>query len=259
MSCRQLARAGLFLAAGGRDPSTGHSVVRPARARRINALMLTCGHYDGSGDFAYQVGLPGKSGVGGGILAVAPGHASIAVWSPGLNQIGNSLLGTVALELLTRRTGWSVFGLTAAQRLRSAPDDGEQHHRRRWSRSPARRQSRWSPSPAARTGRRRDRRRRRRPTRFSTSPCPRSSPSRRPSRRSARRSESSASPVRLPIPPRSRGAQPIPSIPRPSRRPRKRDQARRIITPAPRREQDPTSRRRALPKTQTPRPVRSGS
>ena len=85
-------------------------MVQPARARRINALMLTCGHYDGSGDFAYRVGLPGKSGVGGGILAIAPGHAAIAVWSPGLNATGNSLLGTAALELLARRTGWSVFG-----------------------------------------------------------------------------------------------------------------------------------------------------
>ena len=110
MSCRQLARAGLFLAAGGRNPLTGHSVVRPARARRINALMLTCGHYDASGDFAYRVGLPGKSGVGGGILAIAPGRAAITVWSPGLDAYGNSLLGTRALELLAQRTGWSVFG-----------------------------------------------------------------------------------------------------------------------------------------------------
>jgi glutaminase len=110
MSCRQLARAGLFLAADGRSPLTGHSVVRPARARRINALMLTCGHYDGSGDFAYRVGLPGKSGVGGGILAIAPRRAAIAVWSPGLDAYGNSLLGTRALELLAQRTGWSVFG-----------------------------------------------------------------------------------------------------------------------------------------------------
>jgi glutaminase len=110
MSCRQLARAGLFLAAGGRDPLAGHRVVPAARARRINALMLTCGHYDGSGDFAYHVGLPGKSGVGGGILAVAPDRAAIAVWSPGLNAVGNSLLGSVALEMLAQRTGWSVFG-----------------------------------------------------------------------------------------------------------------------------------------------------
>jgi glutaminase len=110
MSCHQLARAGLFLAAGGRNPLTGLAVVRPERARRINALMLTCGHYDGSGDFAYRVGLPGKSGVGGGILAVAPGRAAIAAWSPGLDATGNSLLGSRALELLAQRTGWSVFG-----------------------------------------------------------------------------------------------------------------------------------------------------
>ncbi len=110
MTCTQLAHAGLFLAAAGRNPVTGHTVVPRQRARRINALMLTCGHYDGSGDFAYRVGLPGKSGVGGGILAVAPGKASVAVWSPGLNHNGNSLLGSVALEMLAHRTGWSVFG-----------------------------------------------------------------------------------------------------------------------------------------------------
>ncbi|KXF77485.1 glutaminase A [Paramesorhizobium deserti] len=110
MSCRQLARAGLYLAAGGRNPVLDSRVVSRERARRINALMLMCGHYDASGDFAYRVGLPGKSGVGGGILAVAPGKASIAVWSPGLNEYGNSLVGTAALELLAQRTGWSVFG-----------------------------------------------------------------------------------------------------------------------------------------------------
>jgi glutaminase len=110
MSCRQLAMAGRFLAHNGRNPSTGLSVVQPERARRINALMLMCGHYDGSGEFAYRVGLPGKSGVGGGILAIAPGKASIAVWSPGLDASGNSRLGRIALELLTKRLGWSVFG-----------------------------------------------------------------------------------------------------------------------------------------------------
>jgi glutaminase len=111
MSCRQLATAGRFLAHLGRNPDTGHSVVQPERARRINALMLTCGHYDGSGEFAYRVGLPGKSGVGGGILAVAPGKASIAVWSPGLDPSGNSHLGRLALEALTKRLGWSIFGM----------------------------------------------------------------------------------------------------------------------------------------------------
>jgi glutaminase len=110
MTCRQLSHAGLFLAAGGRNPMTGHTVVSRDRARRINALMLTCGHYDGSGDFAFRVGLPGKSGVGGGILVVAPGKASVAVWSPGLNENGNSLLGSLALEMLAQRTGWSIFG-----------------------------------------------------------------------------------------------------------------------------------------------------
>ncbi|OLP43363.1 glutaminase [Rhizobium oryziradicis] len=110
MNCVQLSRAGLYLANRGTNPLTGFSVVSPKRARRINALMLTCGHYDGSGDFAYHVGLPGKSGVGGGIMAIAPGKASIAVWSPGLNKVGNSALGSEALEMLATRTGWSVFG-----------------------------------------------------------------------------------------------------------------------------------------------------
>ncbi|MEP9400853.1 glutaminase [Sphingomonas sp. VNH70] len=109
MSCRQLALAGRYLMAGGVNPSTGRHVVSAQRARRINALMLTCGHYDGSGEFAFRVGLPGKSGVGGGILAIVPGVASIAVWSPGLNERGNSQLGTLALERLVQRTGWSVF------------------------------------------------------------------------------------------------------------------------------------------------------
>jgi len=110
MTCRQLARAGLFLAAGGRDPIAGARVVAASRARRINAVMLTCGHYDASGDFAFRVGLPGKSGVGGGILAIAPGKASVCVWSPGLDANGNSLLGAEALEMLATRAGWSVFG-----------------------------------------------------------------------------------------------------------------------------------------------------
>lgn len=110
MNCRQLAHAGLFLVSDGINRSTGVRVVSAQRARRINSLMMMCGHYDGSGEFAYRVGLPGKSGVGGGILAIAPGKASIAVWSPGLDRIGNSKLGTQALELLVQRTGWSVFG-----------------------------------------------------------------------------------------------------------------------------------------------------
>jgi glutaminase len=109
MSCRQLARAALYLAFDGVDPCTGDAITVASRARRINALMLTCGHYDNSGDFAFRIGLPGKSGVGGGILAIAPGHGAIAVWSPGLNAAGTSLAGAIALEKLVERTGWTIF------------------------------------------------------------------------------------------------------------------------------------------------------
>jgi glutaminase len=110
MSCRQLAMAGRYLMCGGRRaPDTSDTIISQQRANRILALMMMCGHYDGSGEFAYRVGLPGKSGVGGGILAIAPGVASIAVWSPGLNPQGNSQLGAIALERLIELTGWSVF------------------------------------------------------------------------------------------------------------------------------------------------------
>jgi glutaminase len=109
LSCRQLAMAGRYLMFDGRHPDTAEQIVEPLLARRINALMLMCGHYDGSGEFAFRVGIPGKSGVGGGILAIVPGKASIAVWSPGLNSRGNSKLGSKALERLADATGWSVF------------------------------------------------------------------------------------------------------------------------------------------------------
>ena len=105
MSVRQLAMAGRFLIETPKFPR----MILPQRIRRLNTLMLTCGHYDGSGDFAYRVGLPAKSGVGGGILAIVPGKASIAVWSPGLNRYGNSLKGTQAMAILARAMGWSIF------------------------------------------------------------------------------------------------------------------------------------------------------
>lgn len=105
MSCVQLALAGRTIAGLG-----GTRMLTPLKARRINALMMMCGHYDGSGDFAFRVGLPGKSGVGGGILLVAPGRASIAIWSPGLNGYGNSQVGTLVAERLARKMQWSVFG-----------------------------------------------------------------------------------------------------------------------------------------------------
>lgn len=104
-----LSQAGLFLARtrleGGDDDRE-----RALRMRKLLALMMTCGHYDGSGDFALRVGLPAKSGVGGDILALVPDVAAIAVWSPNLDQHGNSILGVRALEMLVHRTGWSVFG-----------------------------------------------------------------------------------------------------------------------------------------------------
>ncbi|MCB2109991.1 MAG: glutaminase [Defluviimonas sp.] len=106
MTTAQLARAGRFLIGAEGMPR----LVSPERVRRINALMMTCGHYDASGDFAFRTGLPGKSGVGGGILVIAPGRAAIAVWSPGLTDQGNSKLGTEAVERLAKATGWSVFG-----------------------------------------------------------------------------------------------------------------------------------------------------
>ncbi len=108
MSCVGLCRAFTFLATGGRAPS-GETVVEARQAKRLNAVMLTCGVYDEAGDFAYRVGLPAKSGVGGGIVAVLPGQFVATTWSPGLGKKGNSLAGTMALELLTTKTGTSIF------------------------------------------------------------------------------------------------------------------------------------------------------
>ena len=99
MTCEQLARAALFLVTNGVKLTSGETVTSKQRTKRINSLMMMCGHYDGSGEFAFRVGLPGKSGVGGGIMAVAPSKASIAVWSPGLDNVGNSRLGTIALYI----------------------------------------------------------------------------------------------------------------------------------------------------------------
>ena len=109
MSTEQLAKAFLFLANGGVNPLNGEVVVGTRDAKRINAIMLTCGFYDESGDFAYRVGMPGKSGVGGGIVAVIPGKLSIAVWSPELNAHGNSYRGIATLADFTTELGISVF------------------------------------------------------------------------------------------------------------------------------------------------------
>lgn len=109
MTTAQLATAFLFLANRGINPQNGEQVISTRSAKRINALMLTCGLYNESGDFAYRVGLPGKSGVGGGIVAVIPGELSIAVWSPELNANGNSYRGISTLEDFTTELGISVF------------------------------------------------------------------------------------------------------------------------------------------------------
>lgn len=108
MSCADLARACGFLARHGRRAS-GERLLTRSQAKQVNAIMLTCGTYDAAGEFAYRVGLPGKSGVGGGIVAVIPNRCGLCVWSPGLDARGNSVAGVEALDRFTTLTGLSVF------------------------------------------------------------------------------------------------------------------------------------------------------
>lgn len=109
MSCSEIATACFFLANGGSSYPRGDAVLSTSQAKYLNAIMLTCGTYDAAGDFAYRVGLPAKSGVGGGIVATLPGSYSVCVYSPGLDDHGNSLIGAKALELLTTYSGRSLF------------------------------------------------------------------------------------------------------------------------------------------------------
>ncbi|WP_263081221.1 glutaminase [Endozoicomonas sp. Mp262] len=109
MSCIDLARAFRFLAQDGAHPFREEEVVSRLQARRINSLMMTCGTYDEAGEFAFRVGLPCKSGVGGGIVAIMPGEMSICVWGPELGAKGNSIAGMRALEFFVQKTGHSVF------------------------------------------------------------------------------------------------------------------------------------------------------
>lgn len=109
MSCIDLARAFCFLANDGFCKHSGEQVLSARQTQQVNSIMATSGLYDEAGNFAYRVGLPGKSGVGGGIVAVVPGQYTICVWSPELNAAGNSLAGMAVLELLSERIGWSVF------------------------------------------------------------------------------------------------------------------------------------------------------
>ena len=109
MNCVELAEAFLFLANGGVMPKTKVRILTKRQVKRINALMMTCGLYDAVGEFAYSVGLPGKSGIGGGIVTVLPNKFTACVWSPELDKSGNSLVGVQALKRLTTKVGMSVF------------------------------------------------------------------------------------------------------------------------------------------------------
>jgi glutaminase len=108
MSCKELAHAFYCFSNEGKTRE-GISILTPSQAKRLNAVMQTCGFYDESGEFTYKVGLPGKSGIGGGIVALLPNHFTVATWSPKLNKKGNSELGMHTLELLTTKTGLSIF------------------------------------------------------------------------------------------------------------------------------------------------------
>ena len=108
MSCKQLCNT-FYLFANRGVCKQGVNYLSLSQIKRINAIMLTCGFYDEAGEFAFEVGLPGKSGVGGGIIALLPKQFVIATWSPGLNQKGNSLLGMEALEQFTSKTQLSIF------------------------------------------------------------------------------------------------------------------------------------------------------
>jgi len=109
MSCKQLAKAFMIFANEGKIVGTQEKILKAKSTKRINAIMQTCGFYDEAGEFSFRVGLPGKSGVGGGIVAVHPQQYAVAVWSPPLNEKGNSEKGMRALEELTTLTGLSIF------------------------------------------------------------------------------------------------------------------------------------------------------
>jgi glutaminase len=109
MSCKELSQIFLFLADEDFITHKGNSIVTMSQAKRINAILLTCGFYDESGEFAFRVGLPGKSGVGGGIIAIHPDQYCITVWSPKLNMKGNSYKGMLFLEKFTTKTASSIF------------------------------------------------------------------------------------------------------------------------------------------------------
>ncbi len=109
MTCQEVSRTFGFLANEGCKISDGTKIITKNKCKRINALMLTCGFYDESGEFAFRVGLPGKSGVGGGIVALYPKNYAMVVWSPKLNKHGNSYKGMELLEKVTTHSEMSIF------------------------------------------------------------------------------------------------------------------------------------------------------
>ena len=108
-SSRDLANIAFVLARRGKNLKTSEEICSDEYAKYINAVMMTCGMYDGSGEFAVNVGVPAKSGVGGGIMAVVPGKMGIGLYSPALDSKGNSVAGIKALEMLSKELDLSIF------------------------------------------------------------------------------------------------------------------------------------------------------
>lgn len=108
MNCLEISNTFIFLANQGIS-LTNKTILTKSKVKRINAIMQTCGMYDESGEFSFKVGLPGKSGVGGGIIAIHPNRYSIATWSPLLNKKGNSYKGMKFLEEFTTKSELSIF------------------------------------------------------------------------------------------------------------------------------------------------------
>jgi glutaminase len=113
VTCRELAVMAATLANGGTNPITGVQALSPRHVRDVLSVVHTCGMYDFAGQWAYQVGIPAKSGVSGGILAVVPGKMGIGVFSPGLDAYGNSVRGIGVCEEISARLGLHIFATEA--------------------------------------------------------------------------------------------------------------------------------------------------
>ena len=109
VDCRALAHIGAVLSNRGRLPVSNERIFPAAMAQYVNAILMTCGMYDGSGEFALRVGVPAKSGVGGGIMAVVPTRMGIGIFGPALDRKGNSVAGIQLLEQLSKELHLSIF------------------------------------------------------------------------------------------------------------------------------------------------------